>query len=86
MSKTKLSYHIQAASFHNMRSVGLTEQMIPIIDDINIANYKLRNFRNRLVPNGFDIDLAAIEGVALGKGGQAMKPIDVLDMFLKRAY
>jgi len=83
MSKTKLSYHIQAASFHNMRSVGLTEQMIPIIDDINIANYKLRNFRNRLVPNGFDIDLAAIEGVALGKGGQAMKPIDVLDMFFE---
>jgi len=84
MSKTKLSYHIAAASFDNMRSAGMTEQMMGIIDDLNLATYKLRNFRNRMIPNGFDIDLAAIENVALGATGQgSMKPADVIDMFFE---
>lgn len=83
MSKTKLGYYIIAASFNKMRAAGLTEQMIPIADDLNEATYKLRNFRNRMVPNGFDIDLAAIESVALGKGGQKMTPKDVIDMFFE---
>lgn len=83
MSKTKLGYYVIAASFNKMRAAGLVEQMIPIIDDLNEATYKLRNFRNRMVPNGFDIDLAAIESVAFGKGGQKMTPKDVIDMFFE---
>jgi hypothetical protein len=83
MGKTKLSYHIKAASFQNMRATGLTEAMIPIIDDLNSATFKLRMFRNRMVPNGFDIDLSAIEGVALGKGGKKLTVRQVIDMFFE---
>lgn len=84
MGKTKLSYHIQAASFSKMRATGMTEAMISVIDDLNIATFKLRNFRNRMVPNGFDIDLAAIEGVALGASGQdKMEPKEVIAMFFE---
>ncbi len=84
MSKTKLSFHIHAANFHHMKAVGLTETMIPIIDDLNEALYKLRNFRNRMVPNGFDIDVTAIEGVALGSGGKGeLSPQQVIDNFFE---
>jgi hypothetical protein len=84
MGKTKLSYHIQAASFSKMRATGLTESMISIIDDLNIATYKLRNFRNRMIPNGFDIDLAAIEEVAMGGSGEkGMTPKEVIQMFFE---
>lgn len=83
MGKTKLPIHIQAASFSNMRATGLTESTISIIDDLCIATYKLRNFRNRMIPNGFDIDLLAIENVAIGAGGQAMTPKEVIQMFFE---
>lgn len=83
MGKTKLSYHIAAASFHNMRATGLTEAIIPIIDDLDSTTFKLRMFKNRMVPNGFDIDLSAIENVAIGKGGKVMTPRQVIDMFFE---
>lgn len=81
MSKTSLSFHVFAANFHKMRATGMTEDMIPIIDDLNIATFKLRNFRNSMIPNGYDIDLDAIENVALGAGGEVLSPKEVLGLF-----
>jgi hypothetical protein len=84
MSKTKLSYHIQTTNFHNMRSVGMVNALKSIIDDLNNSTFKLRMLKNRMVPNGFDIDLAAIEDVALGaKGQESMKPKEVINMFFE---
>jgi hypothetical protein len=83
MSKTKLSYHIQTTNFHNMRSVGMVNALKSIIDDLNNSTFKLRMLKNRMVPNGFDIDLAAIEDVALGAKGQTMKPKEVINMFFE---
>ena len=83
MSKTKMSYHIVAASFHKMKAKGLTEELIPIIDDICRVTYKWRNCLNQMVPNGFDVDIAALENVAMGKGGENMKPKEILDMFFE---
>lgn len=83
MSKTKLSYHLNVANFHNMRSVGMVNSMKSIIDDLNNSTFKLRMLKNRMVPNGFDIDLAAIEDVALGAKGKSMTPKEVIDMFFE---
>ena len=84
MGKTKLSYNVQAAGFFNMKATGLTESMIDIIDDIAMITFKIRHFRNGMVPNGFDIDLSAIENVAMGKGGKALTPEDVLNLFYQK--
>ncbi len=83
MTKTSLSFHVRAGSFHKMKAVGMTENMISAIDDLCETSYKLRNFKNRMVPNGFDIDLSAIENVALGGSGDPMKPSEVIDMFFE---
>lgn len=84
MAKTKLGYYIVAANFNKMKAVGLTELLIPVEDDLCEGTYKLRNFKNRMVPNGFDIDLSAIEDVALGAKSQgSMTPKDVIDMFFE---
>ena len=84
MSKTKLSYHIQAAAFNNMRAKGMTENMIPAIDDLCIATYRLRSFLNNLIPNGLDIDIAALEGVATGQGGQTLNTSDLLELLYSK--
>lgn len=83
MSKTKLSYHIAAANFHKMNTKGMTESMMSVIDDLNEATFKLRNLRNRLIPNGFDIDISALENVALGASGKKMEPKELLDLFFE---
>lgn len=81
MGKTKLGFHIKAASFSNMKAVGLTEAMISSIDDLDITTFKYRMFKNRMVPPGFDIDLTAIEDVAIGATGKTMTKKEVLDLF-----
>lgn len=83
MGKTSLGYVIRAASFDRMKASGLTENMISIIDDLCETQYKIRNFRNRMIANGFDIDLDAIENVALGASGQKMKPQELIDNFFE---
>jgi hypothetical protein len=83
MGKTKLPVSVIAANFANMRCSGLVGAMKSIIDDINISTFKGRMFKNRMVPKGFDIDLNALENVAMGKGGKVLTPKEVLDMFFE---
>jgi hypothetical protein len=83
MGKTNLPVNVIAANFANMRCSGLVGAMKSIIDDINISTFKGRMFKNRMVPKGFDIDLNALENVAMGKGGKVLTPKEVVDMFFE---
>tara|TARA_Y100001937_G_scaffold21931_1_gene31011 strand:- start:7502 stop:9784 length:2283 start_codon:yes stop_codon:yes gene_type:complete len=80
---TDLSYHIFAPDFHNMKPLGIMEQLIPIADQIQIAWYRLQNTINQARPKGIMIELGALEDIPLGSGGNQMKPMDVLDLFNK---
>lgn len=84
MGRTSLSYHVMAGPFFNMKAKGLVENMISIIDDLCIATYKLRMFRNEMIPNGLDIDIAALEGVALGAGGAKLTTADLLSLLKQK--
>jgi hypothetical protein len=83
MGKTKLPVSVIASNFANMRCSGLVGAMKSIIDDINTSTFKGRMFKNRMVPKGFDIDLNALENVAMGKGGKVLTPKEVVDMFFE---
>lgn len=84
MGKTNLSYIIMAASFHKMTVKGLTENMISFEDDLCMATYKLRNLRNEMIGGGLDIDIAALESVALGKGGSNLTSFELLDLLKQK--
>jgi hypothetical protein len=67
-----------------MRCVGMTESMIPSIDDLNLATFKIRNFRNRMIPPGFDIDLGALENIVMGASGdKPLTPQEGIDLFFE---
>ena len=83
MGRTNLPIHVVAANFGNMRASGLVKAFKSIIDDINVSTFKLRMFKNRMVPNGFDIDLNALDNVAAGKGGKVLPPDELLNMFFE---
>jgi hypothetical protein len=77
-----LSYKIVAPELNHMESSPIIENLIPIVDQICIAWYKLQNVIARARPKGIMIEIGALEDISLGDGGDGeMKPISVLDMF-----
>lgn len=80
---TSMSYHIYAPEFWDMRAVGMMEQIIPIADAIQIAWYRLQNVINQSRPKGIMIEMGALEDIPLGKGGNKLSPMKVLDLYNK---
>lgn len=80
---TKLSYHIYAPEFFDMRAYGIMEQLIPIADAIQVAWYRLQNAINQARPKGIIIEMGALEDIPLGKGGKKLEPMKVLDLYNK---
>jgi hypothetical protein len=80
---TKMSYHIYAPEFWDMRAVGIMEQIIPIADAIQISWYRLQNVINQSRPKGIMIEMGALEDIPLGAGGKKMSPMKVLDLYNK---
>jgi hypothetical protein len=77
-----LSYKIIAPEMNNMETSPIIENLIPDVDQITIAWYKLQNVIAKARPKGIAIEIGALEDIALGDGGDGgMKPIDILDMF-----
>lgn len=82
--ESMLSYKIVAPEMNHMETSPIIENLIPIVDAICIAWYKLQNVIARARPKGIMIEIGALEDVSLGDGGEesvAMRPIDILDMF-----
>jgi len=81
--KTSLSFLPQAASFSKMRAVSLVEDLMSIANDVQMVVNKMRTLRNTMIVNAVAIDFSALENVAIGDGGENMKPKEVLEMFLQ---
>jgi hypothetical protein len=63
-----------------MRCLSMMQRLIPIIDEYQMTIYKIQNFKNRWIPYIIKLDLDSLEAVALGKGGENMTPLQLLDM------
>jgi len=77
---TTLSYHVFAYNFDRMRALGMMERLIPIIDEYHNTIYKVQNFKNKWVPYIINLDIQAMENVALGASGDPMKPKEILEL------
>lgn len=85
LTKTDVSYHVVASSFDKMRTKGITEDIIPIADEIQMTVLKLRNLNNTMILNGLAIDFSALENVALGgSGGKSLTPEENLQMLFQK--
>lgn len=84
MMDTEMSYHLYSPDFHNMRSLGIMEQLIPIADNIQIAYYRLQQAIAEARPKGIMIEMGALEDIPLGANGNQMTPMEVIDLFNKK--
>jgi len=83
MADTSLPYHFYAPNFHDMKATSIMDALIPIADEFQLTVYRIQNFKNRWIPYVIELDLNAIEDVALGAGGTKMKPSEVLQMMFQ---
>lgn len=77
---TYSSYHAYAVNMKRMRTTSMVERLIPVIDEYHNTVYKIENFKAKWIPYVINIDLQAMETVALGKAGGNMTEKEILEL------
>ena len=81
---TSMSFHGVAWNFYKMQYTGITERLMPIADNYLLTWYKLQNLKNQLIPYLIYLDFDAVESVPFGKGGETMKPMEIIDLMFQK--
>lgn len=85
MNETPLSIKVYAPLMRNNTLVSAGEQIIPILDDLQSYNIKVRHILASPFPNGAEINLHALKAVGFEWGNKKMEPQDLLSfMFQKK--
>lgn len=78
--ESQSSYHFYAVNFSNMTAQGMVERLKDIVDEYQLTIYKIQDFKNKWLPYIMEIDLDALESVAMGKGGTVWTPEKIMDL------
>ena len=81
--KTPLDIQLYAYNFDEMQWSGMTEKLITFEDDICLTWFKLQNLSNKLIPYIINMDLNALEGLNMGKGGADLKPSEAVSFIFQ---
>lgn len=84
LQETTFSYHIETIDLHHMKTTGIMELIIPVADAIQVDWLKLQQLKAEARPKGITIEIGALEGVAIGSGGDKWHPLDIIDLFNKK--
>jgi hypothetical protein len=74
------SYTGFAPEMEEMETWSMVDTLIPIVDKIHIAWYKLENVINQARPRGILIEIGSMEDVDLGDG-QTKTALDLMDLY-----
>jgi hypothetical protein len=80
-AETSLSFRFYAPNFYEMKTLSMMERLLPLADEYQLTCMRIQNLEARLIPNGYWIDLDALEATALKKGGMDMTTMQLLQMF-----
>lgn len=78
--KSQSRFHVYAVNFNNMTAQGMVERLKDIVDEYQLTIYKIQDFKNKWLPYIMEIDLDALESVAMGKGGTVWTPEKIMDL------
>lgn len=78
--ESESSFHFYAVNFSNMTAQGMVERLKDIVDEYQLTIYKIQDFKNKWLPYIMEIDLDALEAVAMGKGGTVWTPEKIMDL------
>lgn len=84
MPGDKLSYQFVAPQFYKMKVYSRLKVMITHDENVQMYNAKMQNALNTIIPDGVEIDIAALEDVSIGAGDQKIGVMELLNMFLEK--
>lgn len=79
-----LPYIMCAPSLFKMETTSLVEELIPYVDAIHVAWYKLQNVIAQARPKGVQIEIGALEDVSLMGNGEVMTPMQLIDLYTQK--
>lgn len=79
-----LPFIMHAPNLHNMETTSIVEELVPIVDAIHLAWYKLQNVVAQARPRGIEIEIGALEDVPLQGNGETLTPLQLIDLFNKK--
>ena len=77
---TWLSFHIYAPSLYNMVEDSIVETIRPMADQIQLIHLKIQQLIARVKPYGLIIDIAGLNSVSMGDGGE-LTPLEIQDIY-----
>jgi len=75
------NYHVIAPDFYDMQIKSIGEQLLPVIDQIQLDWLRWQKFKSNAKGIGIDMEIGAMEDVNFGKGGEAMTPRELYDLY-----
>lgn len=80
LSESESSFHVKAVNFNKMTALGMMERLKPIVNEYQLTIYKIQDFKNRWLPYFVEIDIGALQSVALGAGGSRWTEEKILEL------
>jgi hypothetical protein len=78
------SFHAIATDMNEMEPISMVDSIIPIVDKIIIAWFKLQNIIQSARPFGFLIEIGSLEQVQIG--GEDFTPLGLLDLLTQTGH
>lgn len=83
---TTLPFIMCAPSLFKMETTSIVEEIIPFVDAVHIAWYKLQNCIAQAKPKGILIEIGSLEDVSLAGNGETMTPLNLMDLYGQKGY
>lgn len=74
------NFHVVAPELHDMETSAPVEQIIPFVDNIHRAYYKLQNAIISARPKGLLLEIGAMENISVGDSGETLTPLQISDI------
>lgn len=81
---TTLPYIMAAPLLFKMETTSIVEEVIPFVDAVHIAWYKLQNVIAQARPKGVQIEIGALEDVSLSGNSETMTPLQLIDLYSQK--
>ncbi|MDA3614726.1 hypothetical protein [Polluticaenibacter yanchengensis] len=80
---TELSYQFIAYNFNEMKVESFLDRLIPFADEFQLSILRAQNLKSRIVPDGFSIDIDALQNAAFVRGDKTYGASDLINMFFE---
>jgi len=81
ISRTTMSYKVVCTNLRKMMPKSMVSSIRGFADQLQLTHLKLQQAIAKAKPDGLMIDIEGLDNVSIGKGGAALKPLEIQDIY-----